>query len=68
MGEYGGRNFKKGGGKPSFLGGKGDKGIPPSMPGARKAGGGKSDYLGERGDKGMSHWGAKGSTSKPPMD
>lgn len=68
MGEYGGRNFKKSGGKPAFLSREGDKGVPPSMPGARKTGGGKSDYLGARGDKGMGHWSAKSSTSKAPLD
>jgi len=52
MGQYGGRDFSKKSSHATFLGDKGDRGIPPQMPGK----GGKSkgiEFLGKKGDKGM---------------
>ena len=64
MGQYGGRDFSKKSSKADFLGSKGDKGIPPSMPafkGTRKG----FEVLGKIGDKGMGEGSAPKSTGAP---
>ena len=66
MGQFGGRDFKKGGGKADWITKDGNKGIPPGMPTGKTdtSAAGKTVYLSRQGDKGIT--GLKGKTGGGP--
>ena len=65
---YEGRNFKKSGGKPTFVGKVGNKGIPPESPKSLGKQSKAVEFVGSRGDKGVGCASAKAGSSKAPRD
>ena len=69
MGEYGGLNFKKSGGKVELISKQGNKGIPPEASGVPKGSVSKGiDFPGKKGDKGLGCVKGMGGHQKSPLD